>query len=287
MTKKEVTKKENTNVVEVDFLDELTQDADTYQETLSQDDMAMPFLVLLQALSPMCTEGDPAYVEGSRPGMGLDTTDGTMFDIKKTPLIMVAVAYKSSFIEWVPRSTGQGGFVKEHATAAGLTGITVRNDDNEDIIQANSPVGQPGNQLTFTHTHFVLVQDPETGAFNPYLLTMAISQLKHSKKFNRMVNNLKVPGTTKPAPRFFGVWALSSQLETKGENKWQSWAFKKHSDLSQMENGKEVYKAAKKFSDSLNLDEIVIDHGRSTAAEDNPEVGDDVPVSDTDEEIPF
>jgi hypothetical protein len=287
MTKKDVAIKEDNAVVEADFLAELTQDAEQYKEALSQDDMAMPFLTLLQAMSPVCTEGDPAYKEGSRPGMAYDTTDGSMFDIKKEPLIFVAVAYKSSYIEWVPRSSGQGGFVKEHSTALGMQAVVVRNDDNEDIIQPTSPVGQPGNQLTFTHTHFILVKDPDTGTFNPYLLTMQISQLKHSKKFNRMVNNLKVPGTIKPAPRFFGVWEISSQLETKGDNKWQSWAFKKHGDVTTIEDGMAIYKAAKDFSDSLNLEEVAIDYSKAAAVDDNPTVTDDIADSDEDCEIPF
>jgi len=289
MSKKEVQVKEESKDVVIDsFLDELTADSETYKESLSQDDMAIPFLVILQALSPACTEGDPGYIEDARPGMLFNTVTKEVYDAKKDPLLILPVAYKSSYIEWVPRSTGKGGFVAEHSAAGGLQAITIRNDDNEDIVQANSPIGQPGNQLAYTHTHFIFVIDKDTGIGEPAVLTMASSQIKHSKKFNQMVNNLKLPNSNKGAPRFFGIWELSTELETKGDNKWQSWSFKKSSDVVEFKGGKELYHSAKEFNDGLKSGEHKAEYDKvAPEARENPSL-DPVPAdAEEDSEIPF
>ena len=257
MAKNEVAKKEEGAVVDADFFKELTQDADTYKEALSQDDMSMPFLQLLQGLSPACVEGDAAYIEGARPGMVMDSTDKVLYDVKKNPLTIIPIAYKASYVEWIPRNNNGGGFVTEHSLADGQTAITVRNDSNEDIIQPGSPVGTPGNDLKYTHTHFIMVKDDNDGTFRPAVIALVVSQIKHSRKFNRMVNSTKLPGTAKAAPRFFGVYELSSILETKGDKKFHSWAFKRIGDVTTVEGGKEIYQSAKEFNDSLNFIEFI------------------------------
>lgn len=281
-------KKEVATVAPTNFMDEVSADAETFKEVLTQDDMSVPFLVILQALSPACTEGDGAYQEGARPGMLMSTTTGELFDVKKDKLVFQAISYKASFIEWVPRSTGAGGFVAEHAEALGLQGITVRNEDNgEDIIQPNSPCGTPGNQLSYTHTHFVNVINIKTSEVFQAVITMTSSQLKPSRNLNSMINNLKLPGKTLSAPRFYGVWEASTELRTKGDNKWQVWSFSKHGNISELENGEDLYRSAKEFRVGLEAGAYTVDHNVAEKASENPDVDPQAHEGEQDEEIPF
>lgn len=295
MTKKKkeqeiVPVEENKEVVTTEplsFMDEVAADAEEFKEVLTQDDMSVPFLVLLQALSPVCTEGDGAYQEGARPGMLMSTTTGELFDVKKEALVFQAISYKASFIEWIPRSTGAGGFVAEHPEARGLQGITVRNEKGEDIIQPNSPCGTPGNQLSYTHTHFVNVLNLETNEVFQAVVSMTSSQLKPSRNLNSMINNLKLPGKTLSAPRFYGTWEATTELKTKGENKWQVWSFAKHGSISDLENGEDLYRTAKEFRVSLEAGEVVVDHNVAEKASENPDIDPQAHEGELDTEIPF
>lgn len=306
--KNEVAVKEDKLPIEADFLDELTADADEYAESMSQDDMSIPFLLMLQALSPACTEGKPEYNEKAKPGRLYNTVDAQVFDVKNRPLTVIPVYYKPCFLEWVPRSSGDGGFAGEHTVEEGLRAITMRNDKGEDIIQPDSPVGTPGNQLSATHTHFLYVIDEDTGLGEPVVASLASTQIKHSKKFNALVNKTKVPGTQKTAPRFFGVYEVTSILETKGSDKtWHSWVFSPKRILDEartkdegrdiynrvyitdLPNGRELYAEIKAFVKGLEAGEHKVDYDKAaTQSADNPNVGDAPSVDDVDdEEIPF
>lgn len=274
-------------VPEQSFADMLLADADQFKEHLTKEDMSVPFIALLQALSPACIEGDGAYVEGARPGMLIITDSGELYDVKKKPLLFQAIAYKNTYIEWVPRSSGAGAFVAEHSEAEGNRRKVIRNDVGEDIIQPDSPVGIPGNQLSQTHTHFVNVINKETGDIFPAVLALTSSQLKPSRNLNSMVNNLKLKNSTKHAQRFYGVWEISTELKTKGENKWQSMVFKKHGVIEDLENGEELYLSARSFRLGLDAGNHKVDYNKADAAEENPSVDPQVQSGELDEEIPF
>ncbi|MGH6639333.1 MAG: hypothetical protein ACREBY_12145, partial [Polaromonas sp.] len=72
-------------------------------EGQSSDDMVMPFLTILQALSPQVQEGP------LRPGMLLDTVTGETWD-GKSGIPFVPATTQHKFVEWRPRDSG-GGFV--------------------------------------------------------------------------------------------------------------------------------------------------------------------------------
>jgi len=84
------------------------QATDDY-DNMSRADVAVPFLKVLQALSPECTPGSPDYRDAARPGMIAHSITKDVFQtVQITPVV-----YKRSYLEWVPRSKG-GGFRGEH-----------------------------------------------------------------------------------------------------------------------------------------------------------------------------
>ena len=88
-------------------------------EGTSQEDFAIPYLNLLQAMSPECgAEGDDQKVEGASPGMLMDSVSQTLYDPKKG-VVFVPVATQHMFVEWRPRESG-GGIVARHAIDAEL-----------------------------------------------------------------------------------------------------------------------------------------------------------------------
>lgn len=81
-------------------------------ENTDQSDFSMPFLSVLQALSPQVQKSNGAYIEGAEPGMILLTSTGAVYP-GDVGLELIPVLTQHVFIEWVPRKQG-GGFVAIH-----------------------------------------------------------------------------------------------------------------------------------------------------------------------------
>lgn len=83
-------------------------------ENLTAADFAIPFISVLQAMSPECTKGAPEYKPSAQPGMFLDSVTGELTP-GETGLLIVPCSTKHNYVEWIPRDKG-GGFVAEHDT---------------------------------------------------------------------------------------------------------------------------------------------------------------------------
>jgi hypothetical protein len=255
---------ENTGGVPAELMQELMADAQEFRETMTREDMAIPFIQVLQQLSPQCVEGDPAYIENAKAGMFFNTVTNEVFDGKGDGIQLVSIAYKASYIEWVPRNAG-GGFVNEYDVAEGASIRTARNDNGLDIIQSGSPLGTPGNQLSYTHTHYVFMVRPD-GTYEPALLTMTSTQVKHSKKLNFQIANLKLPGSAVPAPRFFGLWRGQTEMNKNDQGIWYTWKFSRIGSILDLgELGAAIYAAAKDFARSVAAGETKADYSKTDA----------------------
>lgn len=277
---------ENKAGLPAELMQELMADAQEFRETMTREDMAIPFIQVLQQLSPQCVEGDPAYIEGAKAGMFYNTVTNEVFDGKSEGIRLVSIAYKASYIEWIPRNAG-GGFVNEYDVAEGASIRTARNDQGMDIIQSGSPLGTPGNQLSYTHTHYVFLVRPD-GTYEPALLTMTSTQVKHSKKLNFQIANMKLPGSAVPAPRFFGLWRAKTDLNKNDQGMWYTWNFSREGSILDLgEEGAAIYAAAKEFARSVAAGEAKADYSKTDAAgagaSDNPDVGD----TGDGEDVPF
>ncbi len=277
----------------VSFDDELAADGATFKETMSKEDMSIPFLQILQSLSPQCVKGKPEYMKEADPSDLYNTVSQSLYktmDKDDKPIIgarLLPIHYKRSFIEWVPRSAG-GGLVKEWDVADGLNAKTIRNESNQDIIIEGSPVGTPGNQINDTHTHFMFMI-ADDGSYEPVVLTMASTQVKPSKDLNNMVSKHVHPDSGAKLARFFGVYSATTQQRTNDQGSWYVWKFEKVSDVIELgEKGMAMYRDAKSFVEGITAGEHKVDY--SKLADENPS-SDDAPANGEaaagDSDIPF
>lgn len=260
---KEVTKAKEAQLP-AEFMDELADAGVEHQETLGKDDMSIPFLQILQSLSPQCTKGEPEFIKGAEPSDLINTVTQTLSkttDDDDNSIVgarVLPIHYKRSFIEWVPRSKG-GGIVNEWTVEEGLSIITARNDQNQDIIQANSPIGTPGNQLNDTHTHFMFIIDAD-GSYEPVVLTMASTQIKPSKDLNNMVSKQTLPDGRK-APRFFGIYDVTTQRRSNDQGSWYIWKFERNGDVLSAEM-MDMFREAKTFAQGIAEGEHKADYSK-------------------------
>lgn len=289
-TKKTEVAKAKEDQLPAEFMEELAQDGVDHQESMSNDDMSIPFLQILQSLSPQCTKGEPEFIKGSEPSDLFDTVTQRIFKTRDDDdnavegVRILPIHYKRSFIEWVPRNQG-GGIVNEWSVEEGLSIVTQRNDQNLDIIQQNSPLGTPGNQLNDTHTHFVFLIH-EDGTYEPMILTMASTQIKPSKDLNNMVSKHVLPNGGKAA-RFFGIYSVTTQRKSNDQGSWYVWKFEKVSDVLKDEK-MDMYRDAKTFVEGIQAGEVKADHSKA-GGEANPSTAGagGEGGGGNDEEVPF
>jgi len=270
--------------VDADLLADLGQAAEQYVEAMGKDDMSIPFIQILQSLSPQCTKGEPEFIKGSEPSMLYNTVTKELRatqDDDGNQLVgmrIISLAYKASYIEWVPRSKG-GGFVAEYDVGEGAGIPTHRNENNQDIISDGAGLGTPGNQLSYTHTHFVFIVGDD-GSLEPAVLTMTSTQVKPSKDWNALIMNLRLPNGAK-APRFFGVWNVSTRRRSNDQGSWYVWEISKGSDITALPNARQILNDCKAFVDGIQAGEHTADYTKENPATPSgggdPEGDDDIP----------
>lgn len=263
----------------MDFLDGLVENEEG--EQLSRDDVSIPFLRILQSLSPQVDADDGAYIEGAKPGMILNTVTGELFD-KDTLIEFIPVTYKASYIEWVPRKLG-GGMVAEYslAEAKAVADACVRDDNNNDVIQKGAP--EPfteGNHLLFTHTHVVRYKGKD-GNWRPAVISMTKTQLKPSRQLNAILQENPVRGKV---VRYLHLMTAKTQLVSKGDDKWYIWHFdrKGWADEASILAARDFQKAVMGGEVKVDMAKSVDDDDVQPAAKPSAK-----PADQLDDEIPF
>lgn len=256
-------------------------DLSGYGEVLTQDDVAIPFLTILQQLSPQCVDGDPLYNADAKPSMVFNSVTGDLLETKVNGFDFIPISYKASLIEWVPRAQG-GGFVKEYDISLKDKFKFSRNENNLDIIQQGSELGKPGNQLNLTHTHVVGIVKGDI--LEPAVISMTSTQIKSSKQLNALVKNNPIR-TAKGAMmvRFAHVINAKTLMRSNDQGKWYVWDFERKGLVQDAG----LFNFAKDFADGMKAGEHKVDFNQmqSEGASAAPSGGG--LAKDLDEEVPF
>ena len=88
------------------FDDSLLAGGTGLEETTTED-FAIPFIRVLQPLSPQLQKQQGGYVEGASAGDLFNTVTGEFYDGEKG-ISVVPCAYSKKYIEWIPREKGGG-----------------------------------------------------------------------------------------------------------------------------------------------------------------------------------
>lgn len=237
-----------------EFLEELAEDAGRGLAT-RQEEYAIPFIGILQALSPQLDESRGEYIETAKQGMIFNNVTGDVFD-GKTGILVVPCAVQYRQIEWKPRETG-GGFVKAYAMEDPVGRTAHRDDRNRDVLPN-------GNYLATTAQHYVLQLIGEDRV-EKALLAMTSTALKKSRRWNTLVASQKMRNPRTNAlftpPSYANVWRLTSVKESNTQGSWYSWEMELHGPIP----NRDIYALSKEFEAAINAGEVAIKH---TAAPD-------------------
>lgn len=237
--KKEVAEKKDTALVQAGMYED---DANSGFEDADADAYAIPFLTILQALSPQCDKANGEYIKGAESGEFYNTVSQERMS-GEDGIRIVPVHYKRAFIEWKPRSAG-GGFVAEHSVADGLELLkqSSKNDNNQDEL-AN------GNLLVDTRSHYVMVVDGTE--FEGTVISMSSTQMKKSRRWMTVMQNLKMPradGTGQFTPPMFShIYDVTTVPESNDQGSWFGWKIV----IAEQVTDANLFNAAKAFRDAI------------------------------------
>jgi hypothetical protein len=247
-TSKEVAVKEDTKAVALKGydMDSLIADSGLGSENLSAGDIAIPYLAILQGLSPQINEGKDQFIPGASASMFFNTVSNELYEGRKEGIWLVPCAYHRAFVEWTPREAG-GGYVAEHSIDGDILEECVKNDKNQWVLG-----GGKGNLIVETAYQYCLLLNMKTGETERVVFALKSTALKANRKWNHAISNAKIPGHNVQAPRFLFAYNCKTHLEEKNGNSWWSPSFERSDDPV----SPAVYAEAKDYSLMVKAGEV-------------------------------
>ena len=227
-----------------DVLDDIFETAGE-GSSYSSEEMQIPFVRLLQPMSPQLNKKKPEFIAGAEQGDAFNTVTGQFWPGEEG--IKVIPCYQNTeYLEFVPRDLG-GGYKGTVPLGDPLINQTKREGSKE--ILPN------GNELVKSDQHYCLVLD-DGGSYQPAIIDMKSASLKVSRQWKSKISMQKVqhPKTgqvVKPAV-FATIWRLRSVEETNDQGSWNNWA----TDHVSLVEDRDLLMAAKQFRDSIVAGEV-------------------------------
>tara|TARA_R110000751_G_scaffold43262_1_gene99952 strand:+ start:2082 stop:2813 length:732 start_codon:yes stop_codon:yes gene_type:complete len=210
-------------------------------EEVSSSDIQIPFLRIIQALSPQLKKSDAGFIEGASSGDIFNTVTKKTWGGEKGVLV-IPVYFQLKFLEFILRSQG-GGFVSELAPSSEEVRKAVRDTDSGLELLEN------GNELVRTAQHYIKIVHDD-GNLENAILDMKKTQLKKSRQWLSIMMMQKHNGKTLPS--FANMYRLKSVEDGNDKGSWNSWSINHESQVTTME----AYNDAKALHTSVTSGEL-------------------------------
>jgi hypothetical protein len=244
-------------VAEASMMGMYEQDSGAGLENIRKEDTKIPFLRILQALSPQLQDGDSAYIEGAKAGMLFNSVTHETYD-GKAGILVIPVHFEKVYIEWKPRSEG-GGFVQQFNT---------RDEADENADEANDIVD--------TAHHYCLVRSERDEVWQPIVIPCKSTMLSASRGWNAMMQNVifkTTGGKVFTPPSFACVYGITTARQQNEEGTWYNIVVERSANV----DDPTLYAMAKAFRHtlveegaSLAYDSLSDDAEKTANAEDMP-----------------
>jgi len=217
---KEVAPKATTDVVTFD--DTLLSEGTGLEET-TVEDFAIPFIRVLQPMSPQLNKASGSYVEGASAGDLYNTVTNSVYSGDKG-IVLVPSAYIKKYIEWVPREKG-GGLVNANHD------ISILSECKKDP-ESRRYYTKDGNEIVETAQFYVLVLDPEP---QQAVIAFTSTQLSVARKWLTMMRMARVQnsqGQHVEAPMFAYTYRLTTTSQSNDKGTWNSFSISQEGQTS-------------------------------------------------------
>ena len=217
---KEVAPKATTDVVTFD--DTLLSEGTGLEET-TVEDFAIPFIRVLQPMSPQLNKASGSYVDNASAGDLYNTVTNSVYSGDKG-IVLVPSAYVKKYIEWVPREKG-GGLVNANHD------ISILSECRKDP-ESRRFYTKDGNEIVETAQFYVLVLDPEP---QQAVIAFTSTQLSVARKWLTMMRMARVQnsqGQHVEAPMFAYTYRLTTTSQSNDKGTWNSFSVSQEGQTS-------------------------------------------------------
>lgn len=244
---KEVAVKEEKTALALpeEMLGAFMEDAGAGTENIGADDMKIPFIRVLQPVSPQLKKKDSAYIPGAEAGDIFNTVTGQVWKAEDGVKV-IPCAYVKKFLEFGPYEQG-GGFKGELAPNSKEV-LGAERVGNKDILPN-------GNELVTSAQHYVQIQDPSTGTWQTAIVDMKSTSLKVSRQWNTQIQMQQGMSNGKAfkIPSFGCIWELTTDEFSNDMGSWNGW---KIAGRSGYVEDAELYQSCKEFGKMVNAGEV-------------------------------
>ena len=219
------------------------EDANSGLENLTTEDLTIPRLKILQALSPEVNKRDGKHIKDSSAGDITNTVTKELYT-EENVCVVIPVAYKRMFLEWQPRETG-GGLAQQHLDPAILT-QTTRDKTGAEVLPN-------GNYIQTSATHYCVVV--AKNSYQQVMIPMAGTQLKKSRTWNSVMAGIQTQGSEGRVftpPSYSHKYSLKTVAESNDRGTWFGWDIQLMAMLGEEEMF--LYEAAKKFASNITFE---------------------------------
>ena len=229
-------------------------------EDMSQDDLIIPFIAVLQKGSPQVEEGNAALIPDAKPSMLMNTVSQELLS-GKDGIRFIPVHRDHKYIEWKDRDSG-GGLIGVHEPESQyVSDMKAKATDFGKI-----PTDEGNLSETFT-VYGLLVKGEGLGEdldYEPVAISFASTQIKAYKRWMTQAMGAVTRGPKGeriPLPMFAHVYRLRTQLQQNAKGTWYGWQITfdgKTAAECRLAQDHPLYQAAKSLRD-------VVKSGKATA----------------------
>ena len=230
------------NAVSADVLDDIFDMAGE-GASFDSSEMQIPFVRVLQALSPQLNKKKPEYIEGASSGDLYNTVTGEYWDGEQG-VVVIPCYQTTKYLMFTPREMG-GGFLGEVAAGDPMLQRTTRSGSKEILPD--------GSELVKSDQHYCLILNEEELSFQPAVIDMKSTQLKVSRRWKTQIAMQKIKhpktGVMITPPLIATMWRLRSTEESNDQGSWSNYSVEKVDTVSNRDLLMEAHTFRKSIAD--------------------------------------
>ena len=172
-------------------------------EGINTSTMAVPFIRILQKLSPQLNRQKAEYMADAEEGMFFNTLTKAIF---ADGFNCIVLNFDHVYIEWKPN---RGGFVGYHSP------------ENAERIAVDKTFGawktKDGNELSENYVYMLVIEGHEHEG--PIVLSLSSSAIKVAREWNRLMLTHIMDDGTKARP-YYLVWHIGTEYSENDQGSW-------------------------------------------------------------------
>lgn len=238
-------------------------DAGAGLEGADSETFAIPFIRVIQKMSPQVDEHSSDYIEGAKAGMFFNTVSGRLYD-GKAGIDFMPVFYQRRYLRWGARGADGASFKGEYMPSDVDKMIA---DGEIKEIEGRLYVPLPDGSIddkkcdrfSDTRSHFIILIEPD-GSLSQGLMTLTSTQIKKSKKLMSMLKGVVIGG--KNPPTYKSRIHATTAIESNDQGSWSGVRFEANGILDDKID-RALLEAGRDFNKALRAGQIKADYAKA------------------------